>query len=101
MWEPVLDSDTRPPRPADLQRVRDPRVKQFWDPQLRVSNEFRQILARKPVKVIGKPSLTEGEVVWDVVAIFPPGAVWGAAPAFLGGPVVDIKREALAALREN
>ena len=101
VWEPVLDSDTRPPRPADLQRVDDPRAKQFWDPQVRVSKEFQQILSKNRVKVTGKASLVEGEVVWDVVAVFPRGAQWGDTPKFIGGPVVDVKREALASLREN
>jgi hypothetical protein len=101
VWEPVLDSDTRPPRAADLRRVGDERAKQFWDPDVRVSATFRQTLARQPVDMKGKRSLIEGEVVWDVVAIFPPGAKWGDTPAFLGGPVVDVRKEALAKLREN
>jgi hypothetical protein len=101
VWEPVLDSDVRPPRDTDMRRVRDARAKQFWDPELRVSKAFQQMLARHQVQVTGKRSLVDGEVVWDVIGIFPPGRQWGDAPAFLGGPVINVKQETLTALREN
>jgi hypothetical protein len=101
IWEPVLDSDTRPPRAADTQRVTDTRAMHFWDPEVRVSKGLHQMLARTSLPVTGKRSLVDGEVVWDVVAIYRPGARWGDAPVFLGGPVVDVKQEALTTLREN
>jgi hypothetical protein len=101
VWEPVLDSDTRPPRDIDMRRVRDSRAKQFWDPELRVSKAFQQMLAQEHVQVTGKRDLVDGEVVWDVLAIFPPGNRWADPPAFFGGPVVSVKQEALAALRDN
>jgi hypothetical protein len=97
----VLDSDTRPPRTADVRRISDVRARQFWDPDVRVSKDIQQMLARKAVGMTGKRSLVEGEVVWDVLAIFPPGARWGDTPVFLGGPVVDVRKEAVAKLREN
>jgi hypothetical protein len=103
VWEPVLDTDVRPPREADMQRVTDRRVRHYWDPKTVLSKEFKRTLAAHAVEVAGKRSLVDGEIVWDVIATFPPGARWDdalPAPAFLGGPVVNVKDASLRVLQD-
>jgi hypothetical protein len=102
VWEPVLDTDVRPPREQDMRRVADRRATQYWDPKTQVSAAFKRTLARAPVNVTGKQSLVEGEIVWDVIATFPTGVEWGdelPAPAFLGGPVMTVQDAAVQALQ--
>ena len=98
----MLDTDVRPPREQDTNRVTDRRARHYWDANTRLSGEFKRTLAGQKVEVTGKRSLVDGEIVWDVIAIFPPGARWGdtvPAPSFLGGPVVTVRDAALRALR--
>ena len=37
-------------------------------------------------------SIRPDMIVWDFVAVFPPGATWSATPrpSYYGGPVVDV-----------
>ena len=103
VWEPVLDTDVRPPRDEDMRRVTDSRTRHYWDPKTMLSNEFKRTLAARSVEITGKRSLVDGEIVWDVIATFPPQSRWDdtlPVPSFLGGPVVDMKDASLRALAE-
>jgi hypothetical protein len=76
VWEPVLVTDWHAPGAGAVARVPDGRVTQFWDPRRALSQAIRR-----------------DHVVWDYVAIYPPGVRWGEAfPAarFSGAPVVRV-----------
>jgi len=76
VWEPVLFTDWHAPGAGAVGRLPDARVTQFWDPRRSLSQAIRR-----------------GPVVWDYVAIFPPGVRWldaFPAPQFSGAPVVRV-----------
>ena len=92
IWEPVLPTDLPAPSTMTLKRIADTRASQYWD---------KEHLASKS---IGE---TDG-VVWDYVAVYPPGKLWEKGPpepAYSLDPVVraiDGTREAIQKLlREN
>ena len=76
VWEPVIFSDIAPPTTHALTRVSDTRAVQLWDRD----------------HVLSRAMGSGDDVLWDYVAIYPPGARWGDAPpepTFDGAPVVD------------
>lgn len=84
VWESVLWTDLGVPGTRTLAKVKDGRAAQYWDPDQLVSDRLR------------KAGLERGGVIWDVVAIYPPGVRWEGAmplPAWLDGPVVDVVDE--------
>ena len=89
VWEPVLPTDWSSPSTAALGRLSDSRVAQFWDRHRLVSH-----------------SMGEGDrhsVVWDYVAVYPAGAVWGESPpaaVYHGDPVVEVTEAARAAINQ-
>ena len=88
VWEPVLFTDWTAPGSAALRRVADPRAAQFWDRQRLVS------------KALGERDDTS--VVWDHVAVYPPGASWTQSPPkplFAASPLEDALPEAKIAIR--
>jgi hypothetical protein len=86
VWEPVILTDLGPPSEATAARVS--RAAQLWDRHRALSDALRD-----------KPwAEADGEIVWDYVAVFPPGARWGDAPSFHGGPVVRVAESLRAAL---
>ena len=91
VWEPVLWTDLNPPTSWVLGRTSDMRAVQFWDED-RLLSEFI-VKAAKDDPTLLKPgdTLPSDRIVWDFVAIFPPGARWGnlPRPAYYGGPVVE------------
>ncbi|TMA25612.1 MAG: hypothetical protein E6J78_16800 [Deltaproteobacteria bacterium] len=89
VWEPVLTTDFGPPTASTSSRVT--RASQLWDAHRALSDELR----KKPW------SDPDGEIVWDFVAVFPPGARWGDAPSFHGGPVVRVAEGLRRALQES
>jgi hypothetical protein len=89
VWEPVLFSDWSSPSTATLQRISDRRAAQFWDKQRSVSHSMGEH--------------DRGSVVWDYIAVYPPGAIWDNRPPtalYDGGPVVRVIREAQRALAQ-
>lgn len=77
IWEPVLPTDFGPPSTATLRRISDLRASQYWDKERLVS------------KLMGKRD--RSSVVWDYVAVYPPGTLWEQAPpipATSGNPVI-------------
>jgi hypothetical protein len=77
VWEPVLATDLSAPSTIVLRRIRDPRVKQYWDSNRVLSHAMGEH---------DRPS-----VVWDYIAVYRPEQIWGDSPpqpAFMGRPVV-------------
>ena len=104
VWEPVLPADfDGPPPPAVRARITDPRVKAFWDPGRLLSGHLVGIARAKPEGNLPiDPNLGDSPVVWDVVAIYPPGARWDGTiprPAWYGNPVVEVANELAKRLR--
>ena len=98
VWEPVLSTDWGPPNAAALARIGDPRVEQFWDRPRALSAAIR---AAGDPRVLGERRL-KGDIVWDYVAVFPPGVRWDGRyplPEYAGAPVLDIIDEARPFLR--
>lgn len=96
VWEPVLPSDRGPPAPVLRARLTDPRIRRYWDPQLRVSQAIRNAHADEP-RCLGD----DEHPVWDTVFLFPPGAKWNGAPPrsqLCGRDVVDVIDQVRAAL---
>jgi hypothetical protein len=76
IWEPVLITDWHAPGAGAVRRIPDARVTQFWDARRTLSQAIRR-----------------DHVVWDYVAIYPPGVRWSAgfpAARFSGAPVVRV-----------
>ena len=79
VWEPVLGADSA--SAWDPRVLNDPRVTNYWDPKLQVSQWFGQHLTHS------------GSVVWDHYFLYGPGASWGNVPGPLvgsGGDVIDV-----------
>lgn len=66
IWEPVLPTDWSAPSPSALNRVSDTRASQFWDKGRLVSHSLGEH--------------DHHSVVWDYIAVYPPGAVWEDGP---------------------
>ena len=77
IWEPVLATDLNAPSTIALRRIRDLRVKQYWDKDRVLSHAMGED---------DRPS-----VVWDYIAVYRPEQIWTEAPPqpeFKGRPVV-------------
>jgi hypothetical protein len=85
IWEPILPTDLAAPSTMTLKRIADKRASQYWDKEHLVS------------KSIGE----KDGVVWDYVAVYPPGKLWEKGPpepTYSHAPVVhaiDGTREAI------
>jgi hypothetical protein len=89
VWEPVLPTDWSAPSTATLGRISDARVAQFWDHNRLISHSMGEHDRRS--------------VVWDYIAVYPPGPVWqdSLPPAgYHGGTVIQVIDEAHAALTQ-
>jgi hypothetical protein len=87
VWEPVLFSDWSSPSTATLGRIPDAQAAQFWDKKRLISHSMGEHDRRG--------------IVWDYIAVYPRGAVWGARPPeplYSGGPVVRVIDDARSAL---
>lgn len=96
VWEPVLDTDKDEPTPQVLAHIKMGRSKQYWDSKRSVSDALKAVFANDNVPTVGKASLTEGDIVWDVAAIYPAGVKWNGAPpkaTFKGAPVQDVQQQ--------
>ena len=98
VWEPILATDWLSPTTGALDRLRDLRARQYWDPShalaLRMAAD-----ARDPQP---KQECCERKgVLWDLAALYPAGVEWkdSLPPAvFFNGAVVDRKSELETAL---
>ena len=92
VWEPVLWSDLGPPTASVLSLVPDERAVQFWDKNRLLSESMVRAALEDPSLLATGDAVTPEMIVWDFVAVYPPGAVWGKhpRPSYYGGPVVDV-----------
>jgi len=91
VWEPVLESDVGPPADEVRAPLADPRVVEYWDPGLWMSQRAirRAILV---AQAAGKEPPAEDEIAWDFIATFAPGVGWEdpfPGPSWYDGPVVN------------
>ncbi len=87
IWEPVLPTDFAAPSTMTLKRLSDQRVSQYWDKEHLVS------------KSIGE----EDGVIWDYVAVYPPGKTWEQSPpdpTYAKVPVIQVIDETRAAIQK-
>jgi hypothetical protein len=87
IWEPVLPTDWAPPSTTSLSRISDTRAAQFWDRGRLISHLMGEHDRRS--------------VVWDYIAVYPPGALWQEGPPpplYRGNPVVRVTDPARTAL---
>jgi hypothetical protein len=98
IWQPMLATDRVGPRRWALTTMSDARVRQYWDPTHLVAKRMAAD-ARAPQPE--HECCTQGGVIWDLAAVYPPGAKWmdRMPPATVfNGPVVDIATQIEAAL---
>jgi hypothetical protein len=101
VWENVLASDVLGPSDEVRAGVADRRVRQFWDPDLRLSAHIHRSVNAAPARYGLDEPLDPDDVVWDFVTVFPAGARWGddfPVPDYFGGPVIDAIDELKGAL---
>ncbi len=92
VWEPILITDARGPKPGALGRVRDSRAAQFWDPAHLVSQSMGGPASFGP-KSGAKILFDMKKHVWDFAAVYAPGFRWrdsSGSPLFAGAPVVEV-----------
>jgi len=65
-------------------RISDPRVVQFWDKEHLVAKELQQQLS--PSQICCQRS----GIIWDVAAVYPNNVIWGSAPTYFGGAVLNV-----------
>ena len=95
----MLATDWASPGTLVLARLSDPRARQYWDKE--------HLLAKKLAADARDPQpkqkcCLDGDILWDIAAIYPPGAQWTDAlpPAtFFDGPIVKQKEAIEAGLR--
>lgn len=87
VWEPVLPTDWGLPRTFALSRVHDVRASQFWDKKHLLSKTLGgpEHLARS--NGVNKINFEMSGVIWDFVAVYPPGSD---RPSLSGAPVVRV-----------
>src|SRR5438874_1884061 len=87
----MLVTDWSRPTTGVLARLSDRRAAQYWDPDHLLAKRMSAD-AHDPQP---KPTCCRrGEVVWDLAAVYRPGATWEDAippAAFMNGPIVDVK----------
>jgi hypothetical protein len=104
VWMPVIATDLGPPSSSTMARLSDRRVTQFWDPKQALSKRLVDAAKNHPDWLSEDEKATvvkDGQVVWDFVMLFPPGARWQAEPprpVYHGGPVVRVQEELRSAL---
>lgn len=91
IWEPVLATDFSAPNSMVMSRVPDARVSQYWDRNRMLS------------ELLGEKQGDRDSIVWDWVAIYPPGLRWEARPPepqWANRPVVNVREELRQQLRD-
>jgi hypothetical protein len=88
VWEPILPTDRSAPGAMTRKRLRDRRVRQFWDPDHFVAMAIKKVEASgtmHPDCCVSKGFL------WDLNMAYAPGVRWGdnlPEPVLINGPVV-------------
>lgn len=92
VWEPVIATDVAPPTTGTLKRIHDRRVVQFWDHDRVLSADIVNSVLAAPDRYGLADQVYADSIVWDAVALFPPGVRWELdfpVPTFYGFPVVE------------
>jgi len=92
VWEPVIATDVAPPTTGTLARIHDRRAVQYWDHDRALSADIVQSVMAAPSRYDLADELFADSIVWDTVAVFPPGVRWDGdfpVPTYYGFPVVD------------
>ena len=85
VWQPILPTDWGKPGSGGLRRLRDPRVRQYWDAGHSVAIELGKVAETNCCYDRGIP--------WDSMAVFEPGALWGETlpePAMFDGIIMEV-----------
>lgn len=85
IWEPILPTDWNRPTSAVLDRLSDRRAVQWWDDGHMMAGLLKASASEGP------RCCKRNGILWDVIAVYPPGAQWKEtmpAPEFIAGPVV-------------
>ena len=94
----MLATDLGAPTSLVLQRLKDVRARQFWDPRHTLAT---RLAADAHPPQPAQHCCEQKGVLWDLAAVYPPGVVWaGQIPAavFFDGPVVKLQAGLEAAL---
>lgn len=86
IWEPILPTDWIRPTSVVLDILSDRRVIQWWDNQHLVAHLLQTSVGQQ-----GPGCCRRHGTLWDVIAVYPPGAKWAdalPAPTYFAGPVV-------------
>lgn len=86
IWEPMLPTDWNRPTSTVLGRLSDKRAIQWWDKQHVIAGLMAASAGNK-----NPGCCKRDEILWDVIAVYPPGVKWAEAlpaPTFFAGPVV-------------
>jgi len=103
VWEPVIWTDMGPPGGSVLSRISDSRTAHFWDQDLLLSKKLVQEQNRSGVRVEAKGGSDPDAIIWDFVAVFPPGARWDETfpqSVYHGSPLLEHVEQVLAKLVE-
>lgn len=76
-----------------MHRIRDARVRQYWDPDHVVS---KRLAADRRAPQPEAECCERSGILWDLVAVFPKGAAWTdrvPIAVLFNGPVVDVKED--------
>jgi hypothetical protein len=90
IWQPILATDRIGPGRWALGTLPDRRAQQYWDPSHRVA---RRLAADARAPQPEADCCMWGDIIWDIAAVYPPGAMWTdrMPPAVVfNGPIVDI-----------
>ena len=100
VWEPVLWTDLSPPLTSVLSLVSDQRAVQFWDKNRALSGFMVRSVIEDPSLQTPGDSMSPDTIVWDFVAVFPPGVAWSAhaRPSYYGGPVMHVMDQVRSAI---
>lgn len=86
IWEPILPTDWNKPTSVVLARLSDRRAVQMWDSHHLIANLLKQSAGDR------NPGCCKlNNTLWDIIAVYPPGAQWTdalPAPRLFAGPVV-------------
>jgi copper chaperone CopZ len=93
IWQPMLPTDWSAPARRVLARMRDPRVRQYWDPNHLLAKRMG-VDARAPQP---EPDCcVRNNILWDLAAIYRRDAEWTdrmPTAVFVNGPVVAIAED--------
>jgi hypothetical protein len=92
VWEPVAEKDRKGDREAAYLKATDPRLVQFWDSKLELSNRIVTEAQDRPELLRGVENVRKNMVIVDAVAVFVPRVRWQGnlpVPDYYGRSVVD------------